>query len=409
MRAYLSCLVLFSLLVFQIAIVTSTRAQSDIIISYDYNTATLDTLGFEAFDSSLLSARTPFHLGSYDDIVENLSQSPPTDSIQPESAFSYPIAAEYTFDVRAFPLRTAVKIITSDSNSCSGIMVSRKHVLTAAHCLVPVHEVVPESDMVTVIPAYRGESDSEFGEHKAASHFLFPDWFRMDRDIALVELDTEIGDLTGWVGIGYDEDEELLDEVYHKFTYPVKDRFTTFEAEYNGDTMYHSYGIMDLVEDKFLGFTRTSGALGQSGSSVLRIVNEEHYTSYGVSVWAHNQRHARIDSEVYHAFLSVIENDTTHTDDPAPKDIVTSVFPNPFSYGINWKVEGYDGPYDVKLYSIDGRLVDHIEGYSLLSFPVYNPNISPNINWDSLIPGSYILIFELNGEPIGEHVIIKGG
>lgn len=392
MKNLTACLLLF--------LSISIFAQDDYLYVYDFTNQTLDSV--EVLNNmNETSDQTSYFIGSFNSEYETLDENPPTDNLFPNSTFTLKEKVTDEHDITKFPIRTTVKLYYQEDGEliqyCTGNLVGRRHVLMTTHCFFDFNTPIdiPRSDSMLVCPIFNdGTFSTDFPCTSISKVYFSKDW-QNSKDIALVELKDPIGEETGWIGFGFNEDDNFYTYgVYHKFSYPIDHIPQIDPIEYNGDTLYHSYGKVDLVQGYFLGIDNARAINGESGSSIILVENETNYTSHGVLVWSTDLRHTRIEDWVFYTFENIIE-ESFFNEPTAPVEPIV-LFPNP-SIGF-FSIKGIEATEikSIKIIDVLGRYLKSVESVNSLS----------NIDVSFLASGIYYIEIETDDLMFSNKLII---
>jgi V8-like Glu-specific endopeptidase len=375
--------------VLSIAIISfiEVHGQSDTIIVYDIASQTTTLIPPVSFDTAINFEQTYSSVGSLVNQVP-LSLIPPVANLFSGSQFSDIDRAELFYNVTDYPIRTATHLFRyindTLSGCCSGIMVSKNLVLTAAHC-IRTYNGEWRGDSTFVAPAFdNGAIQTNIPNSMVKKYYLFKTYYdgNVTRDIALLELKEPIGEETGWVGMGFHTDTSFYsDNVFHKLSYPATTSLTDSTKIYNGDTLYYNYGLiknfgngLGVISPEALGIP------GQSGSSLFFTDNSNYY-SVGVMVFSSNYNHFRISNNVFCQFKNILDNYATGIHENTQTISSLNIFPNPASDFIT--IENIPQKKGAIL------TVYNIQGQSLIQQPTNKT--SAQLNVSGLSRGLYIV------------------
>lgn len=377
-----------TIVVLLILIGLNTTAQQRRILSFDLMKGTVDTLPMPTYDTNLVKEHTNYFVGNYNQEYNLLREDIPTENVFPSSHFTRKKPAAMDHNIHGFPIRTSAKLFKwingSLKQQCSGSIISRRHVLTACHCVAERDKNTLLNDSMFVSPAFNNGMDSPLfkGSWVRKIHF-FENWNMTHTDLSILELEEPIGDQTGWISIGFNADnQDLLDGIFYKFSYPGQTFPEIDTRAYNGDTLYYSYGSVDIADQYGFGVMYTNGIPGESGSSLIKIEKENFYTSYGVLSFSSNLNHTRLTNWKYFAFKDIIKDDLVLSIDGMEEKDELSVYPNPATDWIHVNL-----PEDLRLSKC---MLMNAQGQQVRIQT--NHSLQTEINISDLPAGMYLLV-----------------
>jgi hypothetical protein len=160
-------------------------------------------------------------------------------------------------DANAYPFRTTVRI-----GNVTGILIDPYHVLTAGHII----SFSAYFGTVKVEPGYSKGNEPYNYAYPEKVYLLSNYYIGSNTDIGIIKLDRPLGVVTGWNGIGYNNDDNFFaNNIFNNPSFPSAGLF-------NGEEMYNWTGSFDCEAADALYSYRT-GISGMSGSGAFTKVN----------------------------------------------------------------------------------------------------------------------------------------
>lgn len=185
-----------------------------------------------------------------------------------------------------FPYNANVKLkvyINGIEHNASGTLISKNIVLTSGHVIYS--NKYSWTDSIIVISNYSNKSYSL--QTKSYLFYVFKTYVEqsnMKYDLGLLILEDKIGEKTGFLGIGYNNDNSFYTQsgFFYHLSYPSKSFIPSEKDIYTGENQFINFGKFDKYIEKF-DWVRyfQSAPKGESGSSFWSFT-KSNYIVFGV-------------------------------------------------------------------------------------------------------------------------------